>query len=289
MQKLIGTIEAGGTKFVLGIMNIDKDIIERLEIPTEHPDITLKKCYEYFKNKKISALGIGFFGPISVNKDREDYGYVLNTPKPNWSGVDVVGYFSKRLNVPIGFDTDVNAAALSEHAYGAGKEFSDIIYITVGTGIGAGLIINNNIVHGNLHPEMGHILLTRHEKDLEFKGTCPYHDNCAETLAAGPSIESRWGRNCRDIEEGNFAWELEAYYLAQIVSNMFIATSCKKVVMGGGVMHVEWLFSMINEMVKQNINNYVDVPENLVVPPALGDNAGVLGAYKLAVDAINKY
>ncbi len=190
---LIGAIEAGGTKFVLGIGNKNGEIIEQVSIPTESPEITMTKVVEFFKGKNIKAIGLGSFGPIDPNPTSKTYGYITSTPKIKWVNYNIVGELKKHFDIPIGFDTDVNGAALGELLWGRAKGLKSSLYITVGTGIGAGAVVEGNMVHGLLHPEMGHIMVKRH-KDDRYKGICPYHKDCLEGLASGPAIEARWGQ-----------------------------------------------------------------------------------------------
>lgn len=288
---LFGTIEAGGTKFVLSVMNEERKILKRLEIATLSPNITLNKCVEFFKENPVRSLGIGFFGPVDLNEDSDTYGYVLKTPKPEWSNVEIVGFFREKLSIPIGFDTDVNAAGIAEHKLGAGLGFSDIIYLTVGTGIGGALIANHRIVHGYMHPEIGHSTLVRHPEDKDFECNCPFHDNCAEGLAAGPSIFKRFEIKGQDLPLDHIAWDIEAYYLGQLVSNLVLTCAPQKIILGGGVMHQTSLFAKINHYFKEFNNGYVESEyfnENYIVAPDLGDNAGITGAFLLAKSAFYK-
>lgn len=189
----IGAIEAGGTKFVCGIGNEKGEILERVSFPTETPEITLAKVVEFFQDKGVERLGIGSFGPIDINKNSKTYGYITKTPKLAWTDCDVVGYLKKYFEIPIYFDTDVNGAALGEATWGAAKGLENCLYLTIGTGIGGGALVSGKLVHGMLHPEMGHILVKRHSED-KYEGKCPFHKDCLEGMAAGPAIEERWGK-----------------------------------------------------------------------------------------------
>lgn len=285
---IIGGIEAGGTKFVCGIGNEKGEILERISFPTETPEITLAKAVEFFKDKNIERLGIGSFGPIDVNPNSKTYGYITKTPKLAWTDCDVVGYLKKYFDIPIYFDTDVNGAALGEATWGAAKGLSNCLYITIGTGIGGGILVNGELVHGMLHPEAGHILIKRHFED-KYSGKCPYHKDCFEGLASGPAIEERWGVKGYELPVDHKAWDLEAFYIAQALANYILILSPEKIILGGGVMKQSQLFPKIRENVKEFLKGYVQtsqILENIneyIVYPNLEDNAGLLGAVALTL------
>lgn len=282
-----GAIEAGGTKFVCGIATENGEILERASYPTETPEETLKNVFAFFKDKDIKAIGVGSFGPIDPNPKSKTYGYITKTPKPNWGDYNLLGELQKVLKVPMAFDTDVNGAALGEATWGIAKGFDNCLYLTIGTGIGGGALVSGKLVHGMLHPEMGHIFLRRHPDD-KYKGKCPYHSDCFEGLAAGPGMEERWGVKCDKLPPGHKAWDIEAYYIAQAVMNYILILSPDKIILGGGVMKQMQLFPLIRKHVKEMLNNYVQTKEiledieNYIVYPGLGDNAGLLGAVALA-------
>lgn len=290
---LFGAIEAGGTKFKVAIGDEDGNIIEQKSFPTTTPNETMKEVFSFFDGKEIQALGIGSFGPINLNKDNETYGYITNTPKPFWGNFDFVGTLKKRYpKLIIGFDTDVNVAALAELKKGAGVNVNNLVYLTIGTGVGGGLVVNGELVHGLLHPEVGHMRLVKHPED-NFKGTCPFHDNCLEGLACGPSIEARWGIKGIDIPNNHVAWDYEAYYLGQAISNLILILSCEKVILGGGVMHQEQLLGKIRREVLKNLNNYIQDErinniEQMIVKPVLKDDCGLVGSLLLAKDSYEK-
>ena len=287
----IGAIEAGGTKFVLGIGNENGEILERLSIPTEEPSVTMTKVIEFFKDKNIEALGVGCFGPIDPNENSETYGYITTTPKLKWANYNIMGELKKHFDIPMGFDTDVNGAVLGEATWGAAKNLNSSVYITVGTGIGAGAMVEGKMVHGLLHPEMGHIMVKRHEKD-SYIGKCPYHKDCLEGMASGPAIEERWGKKGHELEEIKEVWEMEAFYLAQAIANFVLILSPEKIIVGGGVMNQKHLFPMIREEVIKNLAGYINKKEILegidsyIVPPLLGDNAGLCGALALGLKSL---
>ncbi|RXZ01339.1 ROK family protein [Fictibacillus sp. S7] len=284
----LGAIEAGGTKFICGIGDEDGKVLERVSIPTTTPDETIGQVLEFFRSKEISAMGIGSFGPVDLNKNSDTYGYITSTPKPHWAQYNLVGEIQKHIRVPVAFDTDVNAAAMGEMEWGAAKGLDSCIYMTVGTGIGVGAITEGKLLHGLTHPEMGHILVRRHPED-SFAGNCPYHKDCLEGMAAGPALEKRWGQKGIELADRPEVWELQAYYLAQALVNYILILSPKKMVIGGGVMKQEHLFPMVRQQVISQLNGYVQHSQlteenirNYIVPPGLGDNAGLSGALALA-------
>ena len=282
----IAAIEAGGTKFICGIGNEKGEIFEKISIPTTVPEETMKKVIEYFKEKEFEAMGIGSFGPIDPVKSSETYGCISKTPKPHWSDYNIVGELKKNFNVPMEFDTDVNGAALGESLWGAGKGLNNVMYITVGTGIGAGAVVNGKMLQGLTHPEMGHISIKRNEND-KYKGKCPFHSDCLEGLASGPAIEERWGEKGYNLEDKNEVWELEAYYLAQALVNYILILSPERIIMGGGVMKQKHMFPLIRKNVKEFLNGYVHKKEiledidNYIVYPGLEENAGLMGSLAL--------
>jgi fructokinase len=290
---LLGAIEGGGTKFVLGVGTADGQIIERHSIPTTTPEETLGRTVQFFADKGVDAIGFGSFGPVDLNRSSSAYGSVTDTPKPYWSGYNVVAHMKRHLDVPIGFDTDVNAAALGEATWGAAVGLNSCLYITVGTGIGAGAVVEGKLVHGLTHPEMGHILVRRHPED-RYEGKCPFHRDCLEGLASGPAIGERWNAKAFELDNNHAAWEMEAYYLAQALMNFILILSPERIIMGGGVMKQLQLFPMIRRHVRELLNGYVKHPaimeenDSFIVPPGLGDNAGLSGALALALSAYNE-
>ena len=284
-----GALEAGGTKMVCAIGNENGEITERISIPTETPDKTLPAIAEFFKRKDIKALGIGCFGPIDVHRDSPTYGYITTTPKLAWKNCNIVGYLQDILKVPVGFDTDVNGSMLGEATWGCARGLDTAIYITIGTGVGVGVLANGKLLHGMLHPEAGHLLLTPHPEDT-YKGKCPFHGTCLEGMAAGPAIEDRWGKKAYDLADNPKVWEFESYYIAQALVDYILILSPQKIILGGGVMHQEQLMPMIRSQVEKLLNGYLDTKElhdleNYIVLPSLNDNQGIMGALKLAMDA----
>lgn len=289
---IIGALEAGGTKMVCAIGDENGAIYDRQSIPTDSPAITIPKIINYFKDRKINALGIGCFGPIDVNLNSSTYGHITTTPKIAWRDYDIVGNLNKALEVPIGFDTDVNGSVLGEVTFGCAKGLESVVYITIGTGVGVGVYLNGELLHGMLHPEAGHILLRLHENDT-YAGKCPYHHNCLEGLAAGPAIEERWGAPANSLKYSHQVWELEAYYIAQAITNYIYTYSPQKIILGGGVMHQEQLFPLIRNAVKELNANYIHTKElqaldTYIVPASLEDDQGIIGALELGKRAYIK-
>lgn len=289
----IGAIEAGGTKFVCGIGNEQGHMEEWCSFPTEHPEITLAKVSDYFRDKGVVAIGIGSFGPIDLKPDSLTYGYITTTPKSEWENCNVVGILKREFPVPFGWDTDVNAAALGEVTWGAAQGLDNCVYYTIGTGVGVGIIAGGKRIHGLLHPEGGHIRTRRHPQD-HFAGLCKYHGDCLEGLAAGPAIEARWQTPGSELPTDHLAWEIESFYIAESVTTSILLHSPQKIILGGGVMQQMHLFPMIREQVVHNLHGYVNVPELLqhidqyIVPPGLGQHAGLYGALALGIEALNQ-
>lgn len=286
----IGALEAGGTKMVLAIGNEKGEILNRRSIPTLTPEETVPLMLAYFREQNIDCLGIGTFGPVDLDRQSETYGYITSTPKLSWRQFDLLGAF-RELGVPVGLDTDVNASAIGEATYGITKGLDSSIYMTVGTGIGVGIILDGKAVHGMQHPEAGHMMMRKHPEEI-FEGVCPYHGACLEGLAAGPAIEKRFGQKADTLPVESLAWELESYYIAQALVNLTMIVSPKRIVLGGGVMHQEHLFPMIREKYKQMMGAYIQTPylENLdtyIVPYSLDDNQGILGCIRIGLDALN--
>lgn len=284
-----GALEAGGTKMVCAIGDEKGKIIEQKSFPTTTPDETMGLILDFFGRKDIEAIGIACFGPIDLDRTSKTYGHILNTPKTAWKNFDIVGTFEKELGIPVGFDTDVNGSLLGEVTYGCAKELTDAIYLTVGTGIGGGVISGGRLIHGMLHPELGHIRIGKRDYD-KGASVCPFHDDCLEGLAAGPSIEKRWGKKAIELSENQKVWELEADYLATALVNYCLTLSPQKIILGGGVMKQEQLFSLIRAKFREKMAGYIQTKEiedleNYIVPASLGGDQGIMGAVKLAVDA----
>lgn len=283
---LYGALEAGGTKMVVAVGDENGKILEQKTIPTTTPEETMPQIIAYFKDKEIAALGVGAFGPVDVVKGSPTYGHILNTPKTAWRNFDLVGALEEGLHLPIGIDTDVNGSCLGEMTYGCAKGLDTVVYLTIGTGIGAGIAVGGKLLHGMLHPEGGHILISKNPHDMG-KSVCPFHDSCMEGLASGPSIQARWGKQAAELVDNRVVWELESEYIAKGLVNMILILSPQKIILGGGVMHQEQLFPMIRRKVVEYINSYYETKElsdmeNYIVPASLCDDQGIMGAIRLA-------
>lgn len=293
-----GGIEAGGTKFVCAIGSGPGDLREEERFPTTTPEETIGRCINYFKEhskqEPIAAIGISSFGPVDPDPGSPTWGYITSTPKPGWGQTPFAGRIGEEIGVPVGFDTDVNGAALGENRWGAARELDTFIYLTVGTGIGGGGLIRGKLMHGLIHPEMGHVRIPHDVQEDPFEGACPFHGDCLEGLAAGPAIEKRWGTPGGDLPDGHPAWNLEAKYLALALTGFICTLSPQRIVLGGGVMQRRLLFPRIRAKVLEFLNGYVQSSailehiDRYIVPPALGDKSGVLGAIALARDAAEK-
>jgi fructokinase len=285
---MFGAIEAGGTKMIVAVGDGDGNILKTKEIKTSTPDETMPLILDFFKEDKIDAIGIGAFGPVCVDKASADYGKIGKTPKLSWVDFSWTKAF-ENAGVPVVVDTDVNAAAIGEVIYGSGKGLSDVIYITIGTGIGVGVYSQGKLLHGMLHPEAGHIILPVSASDT-FGGICPYHKNCFEGLASGPAIKARYGTEAFNLLDREDVWELEADYIAKALMQYICCYSPKRIILGGGVMHVEKLFSLIRKKTLEYMNGYIDTAElkdidNYIVPAGLMGEQGIKGALYLAQNA----
>ncbi len=285
-----GALEAGGTKMVCAIGDEKGNILERISIPTQEPAETMPAILDFFRDKDLAAVGVGCFGPVDLDRNSPTYGSITSSPKLSWRNYPMARRFRESLGIPVGFDTDVNAAALGEATWGCTKDVENSIYITVGTGIGVGVIINGRPYHGMIHPEGGHIFVERRADDPMPKGICPYHGNCLEGLASGPAIERRWGRKGIELTDIPAVWELEAYYIGQAICTYICTLSPERIVVGGGVMHQEQMLPLIRQEVRRQMHGYIqgkgmEKLDDYIVPIGLNDNQGVMGAIKLAMDA----
>lgn len=285
---MFGAIEAGGTKMIVAIGDSAGNIIRTKEIKTQAPEETMPHILEYFEGNEIEAIGIGAFGPVCVDKDSKDYGRIGKTPKLDWVGFSWTEAFEGS-GIPVVVDTDVNAAAIGEVVYGSAKDLSDVIYITIGTGIGVGVYTQGRLLHGMLHPEAGHIILPVSDKD-KFEGICPYHKNCFEGLASGPAIKARYGTEAFNLLDREDVWELEADYVAKALMQYICCYSPKRIILGGGVMHVDKLFPLIRKKTLEYMNGYIDTAElgdidSYIVPAGLGGEQGIKGSLYLALSS----
>ena len=266
-----GALEAGGTKMVCAVGNAQGQILERISLPTRDPENTMPEILAFFREKQVSAVGVGCFGPVDLDRNSPTYGNITSSPKLQWRNFPMLRRFR-------------------EAVWGCTKSVKNSIYITVGTGVGVGVIIGGKPYHGMIHPEGGHIFVHRRPDDPMAKGICPYHGNCLEGLASGPAIERRWGRKGAELSDCLAVWELEAFYIGQAICTYICTLSPERIVVGGGVMHQEQMLPMIRQEVRRQMHGYIqgkgmDKLEEYIVPVSLGDNQGVMGGVKLAMDA----
>ncbi|HET9482068.1 MAG TPA: ROK family protein [Candidatus Polarisedimenticolia bacterium] len=287
----LGGIEAGGTKFVCAVGSCPDDL-RVASFATEDPPTTIGSVVGFFRDAAPHAVGVGSFGPLDLDHDSPTFGHITTTPKHGWRGFDLAGAISRALGVPVAFDTDVNAAALGEGRWGAARGLSDFVYLTVGTGIGGGAVVGGKVLHGLVHPEMGHIPVPHDRARDPYPGACPYHGDCLEGLASGPAIERRWGLPAAELPPDHPAWELEAHYLALGLATWVCTLSPRRIVIGGGVMRAGHLFPRIRAELQRVLNGYLqadaldDGIDRYLTPPGLGDRSGVLGALVLAEQAL---
>jgi fructokinase len=275
-----GCIEAGGTKFVLGIAEAHDAVLETTRIPTTSPKDTIAAVVDWFKaNGPVDAIGIASFGPVDPDPASPRWGFITETTKPGWSSTDFAGRIGRVFDMPVGFDTDVNGAALAESRWGAAQGDDVAVYFTVGTGIGGGAIINGAPLHGAQHPEMGHILPRRHPDDMDFPGVCPFHGDCFEGLVSGPAIKARWGASLSELPADHPAHKIVAWYLGQLAMAVQAVLSPRRILFGGGVMATPGLLEAMRGEALRLAKDYVTI---IIEPPALGDQAGLLGGLALA-------
>lgn len=292
---LIGGIEAGGTKIICGVAEVKEgvvNIVQEARFPTTTAEEVMPQLISYFQKQPIAALGVASFGPLDLKKTSKTYGHITTTPKEGWQNADWIHPLEEALHIPVALDTDVNGAALGEARYGAGKGLDVVTYMTVGTGIGVGVYVEGHLLHGMMHPEVGHMRVERYPSDF-YTGHCPFHQEsfgtgaCLEGYASGPAIEARWGQKGEALPDRDEVWEMESFYLAQGVANLILCYAPDKIIIGGGVMHQRNLFPMIREKVQKQLHQYVKTPElaegidTYIVPPALGDHSGLIGAVEL--------
>jgi fructokinase len=290
-------IEAGGTKFVCGIGTGPADVRATTSFPTTTPGETLERVRGFLdeegaRHGPLTAIGVASFGPVDLRRSSPTYGSITSTPKPGWAGTDVVGFLKAAFDLPVGFDTDVNGAALGERRWGAAEGLDTFVYVTVGTGIGAGGMAGGQMLHGLAHPEMGHLMVRRHPDD-RFAGRCPYHGDCLEGLACGPAIAERWGRPGQELgAQQADAVALEAWYLAQLAASVTYVLSPQRIIFGGGVMKLPGLLDELRRQTLDIVAGYLALPaivdaiDEYLVLPGLADRAGLLGALELAANAV---
>ncbi|RYZ94206.1 MAG: ROK family protein [Moraxellaceae bacterium] len=283
-------IEAGGTKFNCVVGRPGGDILHQQQFPTAQPDKILPHIQGYFleqsrKYGALSALGIGSFGPLQLDPHAKDYGCVLATPKLGWSGFNWLQYW-RALNIPVAVQTDVNAALIAEHRLGEAVGLRHVVYVTLGTGIGGGVMIDGKILQGASHPELGHMWIKRRADDT-FLGSCPFHRDCLEGLASGPALAKRWMQPAQQLPADHAAWDLQAYYLAQMCVNITLCYGPDRIVFGGGVSAQRQLLPMIRHEFVRQINGYchqqiIQSVDSYIQRSGLGGNAGQIGSLLLA-------
>ena len=302
---IVGAIEGGGTKFVCAVLQFDHPNIPektprilRIErIPTTDPEPTLDAVVQFFKDSEIECVGLGMFGPIECRIESPLWGYLLKTPKLGWSDIDIAQRLQRKLGVPIKLETDVAAAGLGEWKWGAGLGTHCCVYITIGTGIGAGIIIDGIPMRASFHPEIGHMRVPRARTadsgPDEFKGLCIHHGDCLEGLASGPAIAARWGEAPENMSIEHPAWKLEAEYLAYALTNIALTVAPDRIIVGGGIGLREGLLDLVSERMRELLGGYIQALNStaairlFLARAELGSKAGVLGAAELARQTIN--
>ena len=289
MTVCYGGIEAGGTKFNCIVASGPNEILAEARFPTTTPAETLGQVIAFFRQHgPLAAVGIAGFGPLDLNPVSPTFGSITSTPKPGWPNTNLRGIIQSELGVPVGIDTDVNAAAIAEGLWGACQGLANFIYFTIGTGVGGGAVVNGKPLHGLVHPEMGHIVLPHDLKLDPYPGWCPYHKDCFEGLAAGPAMNKRWGQPAESLPVTHPAWDLEAIYISLAMQSIICTLSPERIVLGGGVMQQSQLFPLIRQKTLAYLNHYVQSPaildqmDQYIVPPGLGTHSGMMGALALA-------
>lgn len=293
-MKWFGGVEAGGTKFNCIVASDPDNILEEARIRTTTPAETLPQVVDFFEwtqhkhHLSLDAIGLGFFGPISLDPAAKDFGYITSTPKLAWRNTPIVSYFKEKMYLPVAFDTDVAAAAVGEGLWGAARSCKHFIYITVGTGVGGGVINDGKPLHGQIHPEIGHMFLPHDLHKDPFEGYCPSHKDCLEGLVSGPAIKARWGQAAETLPASHPAWDLESDYMSYALANLIVSFSPERIILGGGVMKIPGLIEQIRAKTLVKLNGYVQ-NENLIYHtneyiqlPGLADRAGTLGSIALA-------
>jgi len=294
-QTIYGAVELGGTMITTIIARDTKSIIRKKVFPTLNPKDSIQDIINFFKSGftdtdfLMQAIGIGSFGPLDLNPESRTFGYITSTPKQGWEFFNIKGEIEKALGVKAYLETDVNAAALGEYFLFPANRIRNLAYITIGTGIGAGIIINGKLIHGLVHPEFGHIRIPHDFRKDPFQGICPFHRDCFEGLASGPAMTERWHQPPEEIPIDHMAWSLEGEYIAYAVANLICTVSPEIIVIGGGVMYRHHLYKIVQEKTRSVLNGYIKskaVEDNIseyIVPPRLKDDSGILGALSMAI------
>ena len=293
-MRKIGALEAGGTKMVLAVYTEDGAELEQRTIPTQTPEETMPVMIDFFRRHEIDALGIGSFGPLDLNPASPAYGSITTTPKLAWRDYPLLRNLLDGREIPAAIDTDVNAAAIAEVELGAARGCKNAVYVTVGTGIGGGVYVDGEAVHGLLHPEVGHMLLRAHPDDPNPRGVCPYHEGCLEGLASGPAIGARVEGDARKLPDDHPTFAIEAYYLAQMCANLIVTVSPERIILGGGVMQRTSLLPMVRRETQRLLGGYVASPmvtermDEYIVAPELFPVSGLGGSYLIGKRALEK-
>ena len=291
-DRLFGAVEAGGTKFVCAIGDAGGHILDEIRVETRDPATTLGDVCRYFgaathKFGRLTALGVGAFGPLDLRPASPTFGFITSTPKPGWRNTDLMGALRRGVDRPVFLDTDVNGAALGELRWGAGQHLDSVAYVTVGTGIGVGVVHHGRAVHGLMHPELGHIFVRRHPADSSFVGICPFHGDCLEGLACGAAIVARTGRPLKEAPPADPIWAIEADYLGQLCALLVLGHSPQRILIGGGVMQTP-MYAPVRERMLHWLHDYIAAEElqsaHYIAAPGLGGSAGIQGALSLAID-----
>lgn len=289
---LIAALEVGGENLICSIGSREGNVMQRATFASGAPEAAIVQAIEFFRMFDVKALGVGSFGPLDLDPTSATYGYITGTPKAGWAHFPLLPALRESLGVPVEIDTAVNAAALAEHRMGAGRGARSMLYLSVGAGIGGGLIIGGQPLHGMTHPELGHMLVVPEEGDILPDGACPFHRHCAEGMASVPALEKRWGLPPQLMTEDHPAWALEAAYIAQLCANTVLMVSPERIVLGGSVMKPH-LYPMIRKRTLSLLGGYVENEriteegmQQYIVPAQLGINAGVTGALLLGAQAL---
>lgn len=285
MPEKVALIEAGGTKFIVGVGDATRRIHARTRIDTTRPDETIPAAIDWLRAQgaAYAAVGIASFGPLDLDRASPKWGHITRTTKPHWNDADIAGPFARAFGCPVAIDTDVNGAALAEWKWGAGQGMNSALYLTVGTGVGGGAVVGGRLIHGLSHPEMGHVRMPRHPADAGFAGHCPFHGDCLEGLAAGPSIIARWGASLSELPDDHIGHSVIAWYLAQAAQTFQAILEPARIILGGGVMGTPGLLDRVRaEAANAAAGYFVGTPGDIIVAPALGENTGLLGALALA-------
>lgn len=292
---IYAAIEGGGTKFLVGLFDSQAQVLAKERIETRSPEETLKDCVTFIQDNspnigKLSGLGIAHFGPLNALPDSLGFGRLKETPKLGWSDFDVVGFFREAFGMPlpIAFDTDVNGAVLAEARWGAGKGINNLLYLTIGTGIGGGAMVNGQLLHGYAHTEMGHINLPKLTEDT-FEGVCPAHGDCFEGLCTGPAITARWNASASALPDEHPAWTLEATYIAEALRTFAYTLAPERIILGGGVMDRRFMFPMVRSAFEKEMAGYgtpATPLEDYIVPSGFKGDAGLYGALSLILDKV---